>query len=674
MSDGLTAGFDLCLEIDDDLLSGAVSSLRGQTIPPLPLALPGSGASTGSLTLVAESIILRAALPSPSVNLIFGFLDSALQLQRPGQPPGHAGSLRGALHIGPLSVVLNDRPNHQKVFGLEVPDGVDVQLSFQAGASRQAVQRLLDSYQAGFADLQAGVASVVRALLPALLAAGDLSPLAFQMTGDEIGSLTPLQFLGVDLATVPATSQQPGVLCVLGTLLPPPASRPDPAAKTLAGLQYPHRVAIEIAPQAARELIICPALPGAVGVSPPQGLTTWPALHRWLHATLPPLCGVGDGLTIPTDEVDARLRFVSFDFREGAIRFSGVADGEKTGGSATATFDADISVGVAAGQVSVSGQLVDFHVTVTIDWWVSFLLGLAIPFFGGVFTAEGIRNLMEQKVAGQVVDRLKSGLSSLTVDLSGVAGDLTIETAEVRPDGILVQGTVPRPAPPPLREPEVIARVVGEREIAYEESEPLQEKGVGCMEGTYTYREHRSSVEKRIAATVSNMTPPFTYTWTVGGQPIDPAGSQYLGVNSDSALMWSFEWGGQVLKLLNIYRRASFAVEVSCRAVDVNGIEAQSPTILVQYHVVRREYGPDYTQRLRECVQSLLKDLGRGPVQGPLPRPPAPDRAGISDLVDVYLAARARGIGVSWLENATRASALLSSPSRFRARPTLQRR
>jgi hypothetical protein len=672
MSDGLTAGFDLCLEIDDDLLSGAVSSLRAQPIPPLPVALPGPGSPTGSLTLVAESISLRAALPSPSVNLTFGFLDSALQLQRPGQAPSHAGNLRGALHVGPLSVVLNDKPNQQKVLGLEVPDGVDVQLSFQAGDSRRAVQRLLDTYQASFVDLQAGVAGVVRALLPTLLASGDLSPLAFQMTGDEIGSLTPLEFLGVDLATVPATGRQPGVLCVLGTLLPPPPNRPDPAAKTATGLQYPHRVAIEIAPQAARELVICPALPGAVGLAPPQGLTTWPALHRWLHATLPPTCGVGDGLTIPTDEVDAKLRFVSFDFREGLIRFSGVADGERTGGSATATFDADISLSVAAGQISVSGQLVDFHVTVTLDWWVTFLLGLAIPFFGGVFTAEGIRNLMEQKVAGQVVDRLKSALGSLTVDLSAVAGNLTIETAEVRPDGILVQGTVPRPAPPPLREPEVMARVVGEREIAYEESEPLQEKGVGCMEGTYTYREHRSSVEKRIAATVSNMTPPFTYTWTVGGQPLEGA-SPYLGVNTDSALMWTLDGGGQVLKLMNLYRRASFAVEVSCRAVDVNGIEAQSPAILVQYQVVTREYGPEYTQRLRACLQGLLKDLGRGPVEGPLPRPPAGDRTGLRDLVDIYLAAHARGIGVSWLENATRASAVFSTPSRFRAHPTLPR-
>src|SRR2546423_1613223 len=274
MSDGLTSGFDLCLEIDDDLLSGAVSSLRAQPIPPLPLAVPGPGSPTGSLTLVAGSISLRAALPSPSVNLTFGFLDSALQLQRPGQAPSHAGNLRGALHIGPLSIVLNDKPNQQKVLGLEVPDGVDVQLSFQAGESRPAVQRLLDTYQASFVDLQAGVAGVVRALLPTLLASGDLSPLAFQMTRDEIGSLTPLEFLGVDLATVPATGRQPGVLCVLGTLLPPPPNRPDPAAKTVAGLQYPHRVAIEIAPQAARELIICPALPGAVGVSPPQGLTT----------------------------------------------------------------------------------------------------------------------------------------------------------------------------------------------------------------------------------------------------------------------------------------------------------------------------------------------------------------------------------------------------------------
>jgi hypothetical protein len=667
VSDGLTAGFDFCLEIDEDQLSAAVSPLLSSAIPPLPLALPGPGAVTGSLTLVAQGISLRAALPSPSVNLTFSFQESALQLNRPGMAPDHAGGLRGTLHVGSLMVVLQDAPSQQKVLGLTVPEGVDVQLSLAEGDSRRSVQQLLESHQASFADLQAGVAAVVRAFLPTLLASGNLAPLALQMTSDEIGSLSPPRFRSVDLASVPGTGRQPGVLCILGTFLPSSGARPDPAGKTVAALQYPHRVAIEIAPQAARELLICPALPGALGVSVPSTLTDWPAIHRWLNATLPPTCGVGEGITIPTDDVDAKLRFISFDFRRGAVRLSGLATGEKTGGSATASFDADITLGLVSGQVTVSGRLVDFHVAVEVDWWVTFLLSLAIPFFGGVFTAEGIRNFVEGQVTGQVVDRLKSGLGSLTVDLSGVASDLTIETAEVRPDGILVQGTVPRPAPPRVAVPEVIARVVSEREIAYEESGPLEEQGVGCMEGSYTYREHRSSVEKRIAATISNMTPPFTYKWTVGGQTIDPAASRFLGASGDSGLYWGLELGGQVLTLMNIYRRASFAVEVSCRAVDVNGLEAQSPTILVQYQVIQREYGPDYTERLRECVQDLLGQLGRGPVEGPLPRPPAPDRAGLGQLVDLYLAARARGIGVSWLEQASSRSALLAAPAPFRS-------
>jgi hypothetical protein len=689
VSGALTAGFDMSIEISEEQLGPALAELLASPIPSLSFQLPGG--ARGSLTLFGQSIYAKASLPSPSIYVTMVFGDAALQLtyeeggathwprHLTAPTTGHASPLSGTLTAGPIGLVVEAVPGApaptptpapgeppslpQQQVGFTVPDQIQVTLDFDDGGSLQSVEGLLTSAGATLAQLQAVVAAFVSPpYLRLLVSQITSSPLTFNMAESNVGALVPSgpnpaptpNFLDVALATVPATAGRTGVLCVLGTLLPDTAPA-NPADKTVSALVPPNRVAIGLSPAATREFNICPAVPPAIGVLDPY-VDDWPAEYWWLGQTLPPTCGTAAGVRVPVPHVTVDLRYLTFQFLDGAIRISGMGTGHRTGGHGTFSFDLELQLDVVGEQIDVTGTLLDVHVSVELDWWVALLLGLGIPFFGGVFTAEGLQNIFIGEVTSQLVSRFKAGLKSLEVAYNPVFSGFVLTSADIYADGVLIQGLIPTGSEPqPPLEPQVNVMQTSSAVVTTQPLQTIHAPANDCVTMPYTYTVVAQNLELTLTAVTDNLAAPISYSWTVGGQALD-ASSGFLWPGQATALYYVLGTDGSSATLANVRLTENFGVYVSCQAIDSLGVEATSPPTLFQFQVITADYPPGIMNQLANCWSQLAAQIGEGIVSGPLPQPPAtPDPGDIDfgDLVGMAVSAAAQGLTVPWLQGAT---------------------
>jgi hypothetical protein len=624
-----TGGYDLCLEVSEDVLSAFVGAAVGGKELFVPVQFAG-------MTGLVHLLIDRAELsidPSHEAGALVTvtFRDSSVRLALPGTT-GPVGPLAGELIVGApfsLSPLSND-PDLGTVRGIQVdlslpaganPDPVTVDVAPDP-ASLVLLDQLLAPTGLGFAAAAPLISAAVRAELALEFGVVPLGNLAIPVTdgGDGTlgvtlsGSAEQARFGRLELASVgPDDDGRPGVLALLAAVRAT-AQGVNREAKTGIVTSPGQRAGLLLSAEAFRREVFCALLTEAL-----DG-TDFP---------LPPPCGTtSDGL----------LRVAQDRFTTGAIVFEFRAGTEGTGWSARASLSATLSIELVNGVLVPRVRARPADVDLDIDTWVEVLGAIfAAPLLAAaeaaVAAAEGVfKRLIDRAVgealksiAGQIQTTLNASVRSVGLDslrLTGVA---------INRYGIAVQLQVTTPSATRLNP--ILAIHVDSRVSDLGVVHRGTESGLTCKaDVAYAYEDHRRRTVITLTAVPQELGDLVTYEWAVNGDDVEPGTSeQFLPARTYDGselpergrIQRILSENGVQLTINHSPPEGNLNLFVQCVARNAAGREAARGEVLtITDH--QRQFESSYAEDLAACVQHLVDGLGRGPVRWP-PDPDDPE-------------------------------------------------
>jgi len=618
-----TGGYDLCLEVSEDVLSAFVGAAVGGQELYIPVQFADT---TGLVHLLIERAEL-AIDPSREANALatVTFRDSTVWLALPSST-APVGPLAGELTVGvPFSLgpVSND-PDLGDVRGMQVdlslpsnpsdPDPVTVDVAPDP-ASRLLLDQLLTPTGVSFAAAEPLIATAVRTEIARQFGAVPLGDLMIPVAVGGDGTLgvslsgPPAQarFGQLELASVgPDDDGRPGVLAVLAAI-DASADGLDRRAKTRTVTAPGQRAGLVLSAEAFRHHVFCALLTEALDGT---------------DFALPPPCGTtSDGL----------LRVARDRFTAGAIVFEFRAGTEGTGWSARASLSATLSIDLVNGALVPRVRHRPAEVDLDIDTWLEVLGAIfAAPLLiaAEAFVADAERMFQRlidqavgaalQAVAEQIQATLNTAVLSVGLDnarLTGVA---------INRYGILVQLQVT--TPPATRLNPILGIRVDQRVTDLGVVGSGTETGVTCnANATYAYRDRHRWTMITLTAIPQALGDQVTYEWTVNGDELGPGSSEqfvpartYDGseLSEPGRIQRILSATGAELRINHSPPEGNLNLFVRCVARNAAGREAARGEMLtITDH--QRQFEASYAEDLADCVRHLVDELGRGPVRWP---------------------------------------------------------
>ena len=600
-----TGGYDLCLEVSEDVLSAFVGAAVGGKELFIPVQFAGMTGLVHLLIERAELAIDPAHEASALVTVTFR--DSSVRL---AGSTGPVGPLAGELIVGvPFSLgPVSTDPDLGSVRGIQVdlslpassnaPDPVTVDVA-PAPASLLLLDQLLAPTGLGFGAAAPLISAAVRAELALQFGVVPLGDLAIPVADGGDGTLgitlagSPEQarFGRLELASLgPDDDGRPGVLAVLASVKAT-ADGVDREAKTRTVTAPGQRAGLVLSAEAFRRQVFCVLLTEAL-----DG-TDFP---------LPPPCGTS---------TDGLLRVAQDRFTTGAIVFEFRAGTEGTGYSARASLSATLTVELVNGELAPRVRARPAEVDLDIDTWVEVLGAIfAAPLLAAaeaaVAAAERIfKRIIDQAVgkalravAGQIQATLNASVKSVGLDnlrLTGVA---------ISRYGILVQLQVTTPAATrlnPILGIQVDARV-SDLGVVHSGTE----SGLTCKaDVAYAYQDHHRRTVITLTAMPQELGDQVTYEWTVNSDGVEPGTSeQFLPARTydgsdlpeHGRIQRILSENGVQLTINHSPPEGNLNLFVQCVARNAAGREAARGEVLtVTDHL--RQFESQYAQDLAEC-------------------------------------------------------------------------
>ncbi len=618
-----TGGYDLCLEVSEDVLSAFVGAAVGGK----ELTVPAQVADvTGLLHLLIERAELAIDPTREASALVtVTFRDSSVRLALPGTT-GPVGPLAGALIVGVpfrLGPVSSD-PDLGDVRGIQVdlslpaspndPDPVTVQIAPDP-ASLDLLDQLLTPAGVDFAAAAPQISEAVRAELALQFGVVPLGDLAIPVSVDGDGTLgvhltgspEQVRFGQLELASVgPDDDGRPGVLAILAAVKAATGGL-DRAAKTRIVTAPGQRAGLVLSAEAFRNEAFCPLLTEALAE------TDFP---------LPPPCGTTSG---------GLLRVAQDRFTTGAIIFEFRAGAEGSVWSARASLSATLTIDLVDGKLVPRVRARPAEVDLDIADWLEVLGAIfAAPLLAvaeaAVAEAEKvIKRVVDQAVgdalkavAGQIQATLNSAVTSVGLD------DIRLTGAAISRYGILVQMQVTTPSAGRLNPILGIQVDQHATDLGVVHSGTLT--GVTCRTDVgYAYQDHRRSTVVTLTAMPQALGDQVSFEWTVNGDDVDPGNSEqfvpartYDGseLPHRGRIQRILSENGVQLRINHSPPEGNLNLFVQCVARNAAGREAARGAVLtITDHL--RQFESRYSEDLAECVQQLVDGLGRGPVRWP---------------------------------------------------------
>ncbi len=618
-----TGGYDLCLEVSEDVLSAFVAAGVGGRELFIPVQFAGV---TGLVHLLVERAELAIDPGRETSALVtISFRDSSLQLALPGSI-GPVGPLAGELIIGVpfgLGPVVND-PDLGDVRGIQVdlslpldpadPDPVTVDV-LPNPASLVLLNQLLAPAGLGFAASAPLISAAVRAEIALQFGAVPLGDLKIPVIVGGDGTLgvslsgPPAQarFGRLELASVgPDDDGRPGVLAVLAAVNAS-AEGLHREAKTRTATAPGQRAGLVLSADAFRRHVFCPLLTEALDN------TDFP---------VPPPCGVtSDGLLRV-----ARDRFVS-----GAIVFEFRAGTEGTGWSARASISATLSIELANGVLVPRVRPRPADIDLDIDTWLEvlgaiFAAPLLIAAEAAVVAAEGTLRTLVDRAIGEalkgVAEQIQSTLNAAVLSVG--LDNLQLTGVAINRHGIVVQIHV---TTPPATRLNPILGIQVDRQVS-----DLGLVGSGtqtnltCSPGTtYAYQDRHRWTTATLVAVPQDLGDQVSYEWTVNGDDVDPGTSEqfipartYDGseLPQPGRIQRILGANGAQLRINHSPPEGNLNLFVYCVARNASGREAARGMVLtITDH--QRLFESSYSEDLAACIRRRLDELGRGPIRWP---------------------------------------------------------
>jgi hypothetical protein len=698
----VTGGFDVCIEISEALLGANVAPGLLALLPPnhevvLDLMLPGEDGvdHTARLHLfVSELNTLARAGSGAHFDLDIGILGSALAVT--GPRADHAGGLFGSILVRGVPVTLappmRAAPTARRTTTLmvDVAANTAVELSLFPSANDE-LDRLFDRLGVAPVVGRDALAEAIATWLDGIAAA--TLPVVFTLADrDEDGDLASFRFVALELATLPATPGQRGILALLGTLVRTHLGHGTARAKTEGGLSGANTAAVHLGEAAYRDLYFCPAaflglLPSYLAlrlpdsfyadlparaldhVDPDRRRQIRAAIHgeghdvrtlfEWLLAGDPvkdlrPRLGpvisealpqelraivedtrTAERMLMPTSCGPASS-IVLQDFRLprlGTTFRNGVIRASGRAEPTRAGVDGRVLFHQEVRPV-LNGQVLG---VVPLEPYIQSNVGIAwwVWVLAGPAAAwlAAILNGFAQSTAFSAT---RQALDKALANLMPPALPTALGTAtavSVDPEHLTIQFQAAIAQRPELPELPALALLQTHREVVIDGPAGRERIDNQCLHGEYSYHDSDVQTVYMLSAKPSQLDEPVHYSWTVDGVEIRP-GRHTLGGDRAHRLTATLSDDGRSLTVANESGGATFLADIACMAVDVDGLEAQA-SVPLRFAGHPRRYEDRYYEDQRRC----LRDAAHGP--GPTNRPQPAFGTGPVSIRD-------RLVGIRW--------------------------
>jgi hypothetical protein len=423
----LLAGFDLVAEFSHGTILHLIRShvkIGGVSAnPPFEITMPVGGSSwSGSAHLVVSGIHLDLNAED-TATLTFDFRTASVEFSSPQRLS--VCPLDGTIAVH-ANISLHAGPQHSHTRSIAfLITGAEIAFSSAADHS-------ISTSLAGKPVTPAQFKTLANQAIAAFVAGPSPNsiqtvPMTFTVVPDEDGSLTPsVVFERLEVHCIPNPSRTKQALALFGILLKANKAHGDHTHKTSTSITAAHDgMCISISPEAFNALVLCPVLAKKLNTT---------------VAKLPTSCGSAAG--IDTNGVTL-TKFVDT-FGHQQINFHGAATKSGFCYEANATFHGVVTISVKDGVLIPHTKIDEPDVSVDLPWYcwlAAAIMGPLTLAIGGTVNAVGqsIADGLAQDAINQLVG---SGLPG--VGTSGL-GPGTVKTAEITPDGLTLQGTVPSP-------------------------------------------------------------------------------------------------------------------------------------------------------------------------------------------------------------------------------------
>lgn len=524
----LMAGYDVVVDLSASalrkVLQSAVTVRGGPGRPDQPLVPWAELERTtpdGDLDLVVHVIVAEAptvalereADDTPVLSVTIPFVDSSIAGTVDGTAL-EARALAGEVVVtGPVETVRDD----------------NVVVRFDLGAGETEV-RFDDGSERRIEDAIDGMPvppDRIRDAVDAAVADGfqDTASLASYPLVSGCGSLDPPRFTGLEVHPITGAGGDVESLGFFGYVLPD-AGGGDPADRTEGSVVPPGEdYSIAISPEAFRRVLFCPALPEALDREDPA-----PASVPCTPEDLPELpgpCGEADAMEL--EDRRGRITRLEDQLGDGFLAVEGDFEDDGFCYEATGDFRNEITVSAAEDRPGITSSVSDTDVSmdVDVDWWCRVGIFLIFDAFEliGTFVAEAIaEDASSDAIAENLGGMLGGGLGD---PVTGPLGEATIESVDVSPEGLRVDGLLGDP--PADRVRTVTVECESEDETVEEEDRTVEARDpcLGITSGEprtsypVTFVSNRRTFECRATGTAVGR--PFQ--WTLSGLRTDDSAS-----------------------------------------------------------------------------------------------------------------------------------------------------
>jgi hypothetical protein len=423
MSSTLTGNYDVCIEITEAVMSAlAVPALGGGATQIFGFKQVFAGQTIiGQANLLIDSgsvTVDPAHSPHGLVTVNFG--DSAFSVTAP--VAARAAPLAGSL-VASVPFKLSAPSGGKSNLQLDFTDpSVTVNVTLDA-ASQARIEAVLARFGVPAASASTILNQLMKAALLSAKGTLDLPGASFAFVPGQDGTLSPMKFADMALLTrPPGAGGQPGVLCVLGTILTSHIPLESVANKTATATDGSHQVSVTLSPEAFRDLIFCPSIGQSAGITNISKLC--------------PTCGSAASVSI--SGID--LTTVSATLQEGQIAIHGAANASETGWSANVSFDAHTTLNLVGGIITPTSVVDNVTEDVSLDWWVWLLSGLTLGAIGLIADA-AVTTVANSVVSSLAKDELSKILSNNSgTPLVGISTAVTLNSVATHAQGIVLQG------------------------------------------------------------------------------------------------------------------------------------------------------------------------------------------------------------------------------------------
>jgi hypothetical protein len=332
---------------------------------------------------------------------------------------------------------------------------------------------------------------------------------------------------------------------------------------------------------------------------------------------LPPTCGLGEVHL-------SGARLVSLDMRlvPGRLRLAGRAFSTHALVDGDVVFRNDLRLVVRDverdGETVQELDVVSADLEITPQFTPSYLAVELIP------VTLGLSLLPLAAAPGRARDLVRSSLSQalqsfMAPDLPDELGVLT--EATVDPEAVVLSFVADARAAafPRAVLPSLTLGLQERREVGKLGRTQTQHFDTECLRGDYTFQERDVTVTWTVTALPTQLDAPIRYTWTVGNGELPPGEGVLDSEDGTFRLRYDVSPDGSVVTLSNEPGARPFRLTVSCRAVDVDGLRAETPPALLHFDGSERVWGGSYTKDLKACLKAAVDDLEHATATAPSP-------------------------------------------------------